>query len=88
MLGDKDVESFQCKFLSNEMDRDKIVRAREILLQHIGEPITIKELSRKVAINECYLKKGFKELFQGPPYSIFTRAREWNTRDTFYMKKD
>ncbi|HEU4608116.1 MAG TPA: AraC family transcriptional regulator, partial [Chitinophagaceae bacterium] len=44
MLGDdKEVESFQCKFLANEADREKIIRAREILLQHIGEPITIKE---------------------------------------------
>jgi AraC-like DNA-binding protein len=26
------------------------------------KPLTIKELSRKVAMNECYLKKGFKTL--------------------------
>src|SRR5690606_24889987 len=57
------VETFTCKFLANETDREKIYKARDVLLQHIGEPITIKELSRKVAINECYLKKGFKELF-------------------------
>jgi len=50
MLGEKDIESFQCKFLANEADREKISHAREILLQHIGEPLTIKELSRKVAI--------------------------------------
>ncbi|HYE55599.1 MAG TPA: AraC family transcriptional regulator, partial [Chitinophagaceae bacterium] len=50
MLGEKEVETFTCKFLANEADREKIVKAREILLQHIGEPITIKELSRKVAI--------------------------------------
>ena len=29
MLGDKDIESFQCKFLTNENDREKIVRSRE-----------------------------------------------------------
>ncbi len=63
MLGDKLDTGFQCKFLTNEADRKKITDAREILLQHIGEPITIKALSRKVAINECYLKKGFKEIF-------------------------
>jgi hypothetical protein len=32
MLGDKDVESFNCKFLANEADREKIVKAREVLL--------------------------------------------------------
>ena len=63
MVGEKEVESFQCKFLANEADREKIIQAREILLSHIGEPLTIRELSRKVAINECYLKKGFKEMF-------------------------
>ncbi len=30
--------------------------------QHFDKPLTIKELSRKVAMNECYLKKGFKAL--------------------------
>jgi hypothetical protein len=57
MLGEKEIDVINCKFLANELDREKIVKAREILIQHIGEPITIKELSRKVAINECYLKK-------------------------------
>ncbi len=56
MVGDKE-DSFSCKFLANEADREKILKAREILLQHISEPLTIKALSRKVAINECYLKK-------------------------------
>ncbi|HXO75943.1 MAG TPA: hypothetical protein VN824_11920, partial [Puia sp.] len=40
MVGEKEVEGFQCKFLANEADRDKIIQAREILLQHIGEPLT------------------------------------------------
>ena len=41
MLGDKEETSFTCKFLANEADREKIIKAREILLQHIGEPITM-----------------------------------------------
>jgi AraC family transcriptional regulator len=52
-----------CKFLDNEADREKIEKARDILIGHIGDPITIKALSRKVAMNECYLKKGFKVMF-------------------------
>src|SRR5665213_2848948 len=51
---EKDEECFTCKFLANEADREKISLARDVLLQHIGEPLTIKELSRKAAINECY----------------------------------
>jgi hypothetical protein len=33
MVGEKEVEGFQCKFLANEADREKIIRAREVLLQ-------------------------------------------------------
>jgi len=87
MLGDdKDVETFQCKFLANEADRDKIIKAREVLLQHIGEPLTIKELSRKVAINECYLKKGFKELFGTTIFDFYQSQRMEHARYLLYEK--
>lgn len=86
MLGEKDIESFQCKFLTNETDREKIVKSREILLQHIGEPITIKELSRKVAINECYLKKGFKELFGTTIFDFYQSQRMEHARYLLYEK--
>lgn len=86
MLGDKDIESFQCKFLSNDLDREKIIRSREILLQHIGEPITIKELSKKVAINECYLKKGFKELFGTTIFDFYQSQRMEHARYLLYEK--
>lgn len=86
MLGDKDIESFQCKFLANEADREKIIKAREILLQNIGEPLTIKELSRKVAINECYLKKGFKELFGTTVFDFYQSQRMEHARYLLYEK--
>lgn len=86
MVGEKDVESFQCRFLANESDREKIIQAREILLKHIGEPITIKELSRKVAINECYLKKGFKELFGITVFDFYQSQRMEHARYLLYEK--
>lgn len=52
-----------CSFLSNNTERDKVMQAREILEEEFEQTITIKDLSRRVAINECYLKKGFKALF-------------------------
>ena len=75
MLGEKEIDTITCKFLANEADRDKVIKAREILIQHIGEPITIKELSRKVAINECYLKKGFKEMFGTTIFDFYQSQR-------------
>ncbi|HMJ47121.1 MAG TPA: AraC family transcriptional regulator [Ferruginibacter sp.] len=86
MLGEKEVSAFTCKFLSNADDREKIIKAREILLQHIGEPITIKALSRKVAINECYLKKGFKEIFGTTIFDFYQSQRMEHAKYLLYDK--
>lgn len=86
MLGDKEETSFTCKFLANEADREKIIKAREILLDHIGEPITIKALSRKVAINECYLKKGFKEIFGTTIFDFYQSQRMEHAKYLLYDK--
>ncbi len=51
-----------CRFLAFEGEREKIMVAMQIVAQHIDQPHTIRELSRKVGMNECYLKKGFKAL--------------------------
>ena len=86
MLGEKEIDVVNCKFLANEADRGKIVKAREILIQHIGEPITIKELSRKVAINECYLKKGFKEMFGTTIFDFYQSQRMEHAKYLLYEK--
>lgn len=86
MLGEKEEQTFTCKFLANEDDRNKIIKAREILLEHIGEPITIKALSRKVAINECYLKKGFKEIFGTTIFDFYQSQRMEHAKYLLYEK--
>lgn len=86
MVGEKEVEAFSCKFLANESDREKIMKAREVLLENIGEPMTIKELSRKVAINECYLKKGFKEMFGTTIFDFYQSQRMEHARYLLYEK--
>lgn len=85
-LVDEKEEGFSCKFLANELDREKILNAREVLLQHIGDPITIKELSRKVAINECYLKKGFKEIFGTTIFDFYQQQRMEHAKYLLYEK--
>jgi AraC family transcriptional regulator len=86
MIGEKQIDVINCKFLANEADREKIVKARELLIQHIGEPITIRELSRKVAINECYLKKGFKEMFGTTIFDFYQNQRMEHARYLLYEK--
>jgi len=85
MAGDNE-ESFSCKFLANDADREKIALAREILLEHINEPLTIKELSRKAAINECYLKKGFKEMYGTTIFDFFQSQRMEHAKYLLYEK--
>lgn len=51
-----------CRFLAYDSEREKIIEACNIIETSEGRPHTIRELSRKVAMNECYLKKGFKAL--------------------------
>jgi AraC family transcriptional regulator len=85
-LVDEKEEGFVCKFLDDDFGKERIYQAREILLQRIGEPITIKELSRKVAINECYLKKGFKEVFGTTIFDFYQQQRMEHAKYLLYEK--
>ena len=82
----KEDEVPACKFLAHQDERNKIIKAREILLEHIGDPITIKELSRKVAINECYLKKGFRVMFGTTVFDFYQDQRMEHARYLLYKK--
>lgn len=85
MTGDN--ESFTgCKFLANESDRGKIALARQVLLEHIGAPLTIRELSRKAAINECYLKKGFREMYGTTIFDFYQSQRMEHAKYLLYEK--
>jgi AraC-like DNA-binding protein len=77
---------FTCKFLADDRGKESIYQAREFLLQHIGDPITIKELSRKVAMNECYLKKGFKEVYGTTIFDFYQQQRMEHAKYLLYEK--
>lgn len=79
-------ERFGCRFLTHDEDRMKIVKAREVLLTHLDAPITIKELARTVAMNECYLKKGFKAMFGTTVYDYFQKERMERAKYLLYDK--
>ena len=85
-LIDEKEEGFACKFLADEAGRDRVYKAREILLQNIGSPVTIKALSRKVAMNECYLKKGFKEIFGTTIFDFYQQQRMEHAKYLLYEK--
>ncbi|QKF66809.1 transcriptional regulator, AraC family [Arcobacter venerupis] len=50
----------------NNLDKNRmssIERAKEIIMQEYNTNLSIKEIAYKSAINECYLKKDFKEYY-------------------------
>ncbi len=74
-------------FLAHPSEREKIEQARDWLVEHIGEPITIKELSRKVAMNECYLKKGFRLMYGTTIFDFYQSQRMEHARYLLYEKE-
>ena len=60
---DASADCSNCKFLARPEEREKLENAMQILNNSIGTPVTIPALARKVGMNECYLKRGFKEMF-------------------------
>jgi AraC family transcriptional regulator len=81
---ESDAIAFTCKFLSNQSDRMKVMNARKILMDQLTEPLTIKELSKRVAMNECYLKKGFKEMYGATIFEFYQQQRMEYARQLLY----
>lgn len=54
------------KNLNQNLQKDKVLyleKARNIILNQYNQNLSIKDLAYKCAVNECYLKKDFKEYF-------------------------
>lgn len=64
-----------CKFLTKPVEKEKILKAKEIILSRLNNPPTISELSVQIGINQCYLKKGFKEIFGTTVYDFVQEQR-------------
>ncbi len=69
------LECNTCKFLLNPTEKEKIVKAKDIILSNLQQPLTIPVLSTMVGINQCYLKKGFKELYNTTIYDFVQEQR-------------
>ncbi len=69
------VNKKQYQFIKNIADKEKIIAARDILSNHLDDPLRLSDLSRKVGINEFKLKHGFKEFFGSTPFEYLTQMR-------------
>ena len=86
ILEENKSEVFACRFLADDAGLEKMYRARAILLENIDTLISIKELSKRVAINECYLKKGFKEVFGQTIYDFHLQQKMEHAKFLLYEK--
>ncbi|MBK8737829.1 MAG: helix-turn-helix transcriptional regulator [Saprospiraceae bacterium] len=64
-----------CKFLEKPYEKEKIYKAKEILLQNLNNPPIIPDLAKLVGINQCYLKKGFKDIFDTTIFAFVQEQR-------------
>lgn len=63
------------KILKTEYDKERILFAREYLLEHIENPPSLAELSRIAGINIFKLKNGFKEMFGNTVFGYLADKR-------------
>ena len=76
VLLEQRVRTVQNKQHFSPYEKEQVYKAREILLSDLTHaPLTIRELSRKVALNECKLKTGFKHFFTVGVFECFQHAR-------------
>lgn len=52
-----------CSILNKPVELDKVQLAKQFILENLSENLTIPIVASQVGTNQCYLKKGFKEVF-------------------------
>ncbi|WP_322969133.1 AraC family transcriptional regulator [Faecalibacter sp. LW9] len=63
-------ETDQNPFISNDIQAKKIKEIRNMLLENLIHPPTLKEISEKYSISEYLLKDGFKKLYNNTVYGF------------------
>jgi AraC family transcriptional regulator, transcriptional activator of the genes for pyochelin and ferripyochelin receptors len=63
------------KYCKTEYDKERILFARDYLVQHLDQPPGISKLARVSGINEFKLKKGFHEIFNHTIYGYLSDYR-------------
>jgi len=66
-----------------DLNPDKInalERAKQLILNHYSQPLSIKEIAHRSATNECYLKKDFKAYYGMTIYEMIRKKRLENAK--------
>lgn len=56
-------------------DCDRLYLAQTILRDRLDNPPSLKELAQKISLNECTLKRGFRQLFDTTVFGYLYQQR-------------
>ena len=76
---EKETES-SCPFVIDSVEMEKIKEARDIIVDRMIDPPSLKELSRMVGTNEFKLKVGFKSVYSTTVYGYLADYRMEHAR--------
>jgi AraC-like DNA-binding protein len=66
-------------------DVDRVHYSREILLKHLDKPPSLSCLARQVGLNECTLKRGFRQVFGTTAFGCLHHYRLERARQLLEM---
>ena len=64
-----------CSVLGKPTDIQKMHLAKSYIIDHLSEGLTIPKISTVLGTNQCYLKKGFKEVFNQTIFEFIQENR-------------
>ncbi|MDP2175624.1 MAG: AraC family transcriptional regulator [Bacteroidota bacterium] len=69
------LECEKCNFLNTASEIEKIQEAKQYILDNLANNLTIPIIALTVGTNQCYLKKGFKEVFKQTIFEFIQENR-------------
>ena len=64
-----------CAILNKPIEIEKIQKAKKFILDNLANNLTINIVAVNVGTNQCYLKKGFKEVFKQTIFEFIQENR-------------
>nr|WKN37556.1 AraC family transcriptional regulator [Tunicatimonas sp. TK19036] len=71
----------------SDVDIERLTQARRYIIQQYVNPPSIKELARRVGLNDFKLKKGYKQLFQATVYEHVRAERLYQAQQLIAQGK-
>lgn len=82
----RSVQTYKCPFLNQKDNVNKVREAKQQLISDLRNTITIKELARRVGLNEYNLKTGFKEIYGKPIHGFLKDYKMMHAKELIETK--